>query len=102
MYSIVYTTVGNEKEAHKIARKLVDEKLAACVNMHPVDSVYTWNGQTETQKEIALSIKTVNSKVDEVTQCIKSMHSYDLPAIISWNIKGEETYLKWISDSTRS
>ncbi|MEZ5333814.1 MAG: divalent-cation tolerance protein CutA [Methanolobus sp.] len=100
MYSIVYTTTGNEADAKMIASELVKQKLAACVNMHPVDSVYLWEGKIENEREIALSIKTMSNKVGEVTECIKKLHSYDLPAIISWEIKGEKQYLEWISEST--
>ncbi|WP_340818686.1 divalent-cation tolerance protein CutA [Methanolobus sp. WCC4] len=101
MFSIVYTTTGNKEEARRIASRLVEQKLAACVNMHPIDSIYEWEGRIEQDTEIALSIKTTSSKVETVTGCIKEMHSYDLPAIISWEIKGEKQYLEWIAGSTR-
>ncbi|WMW22558.1 divalent-cation tolerance protein CutA [Methanolobus mangrovi] len=100
MFSIVYTTTKDEEEAKRIAHKLVEQKLAACVNMHPIDSIYMWEGKIEEDREIALSIKTTTCRVEAITECIKRMHSYDLPAIISWEIDGEEEYLKWISDST--
>lgn len=100
MFSIVYTTTGNKDEAKRIASRLVEQKLAACVNMHPIDSIYVWEGNVEEETEIALSIKTKSSNVEPVTQCIKEMHSYELPAIISWKIEGEKQYLEWIRGST--
>ncbi|SDF79269.1 divalent cation tolerance protein [Methanolobus vulcani] len=101
MYSIVYTTTSSKEEASKIARELVEKKLAACVNIHPIESVYPWEGNIEEDKEFALSIKTVTSGIQEVTENIRKMHSYELPAIISWKISGEEKYLEWISDNVK-
>jgi periplasmic divalent cation tolerance protein len=100
MYSIVYTTTKDENEAKIIASKLIEQKLAACVNVHPIDSMYMWEGQIKDDREIALTIKTVSTKVNVVTECIRNMHSYELPAIISWKINGEKEYLKWITEST--
>ena len=99
MYSIAHTTTSSKEEAIKIARELVENRLAACVNIHPIDSVYSWEGKIEEDKEFALSIKTTTSKVQVVTDYIRKMHSYELPAIISWKITGEAEYLKWISDN---
>ncbi|WP_342305487.1 divalent-cation tolerance protein CutA [Methanolobus sp. ZRKC5] len=100
MFSTVYTTTKDKEEAKRIASKLVEQKLAACANMNPIDSVYIWKGKIESEREIALSVKTTSSKVDSVIECIKNMHSYELPAIISWKISGEKEYLKWIAETT--
>ncbi|WP_406662372.1 divalent-cation tolerance protein CutA [Methanolobus sp. ZRKC3] len=100
MYLIIHTTTSTPEEAKKIASYLVENKLAACVNMHSISSVYSWNGKTEEDHEIALSIKTTSENLDAVSEAIKSMHSYELPAIIYWEIDGDKDYLKWISDST--
>lgn len=101
MYSIVYTTTSSKDEAREIAAKLVEKKLAACVNIHAIDSLYSWEDNIEEDEELALSIKTITSKVQEITENIRKMHSYELPAIISWKISGEADYLKWISDSVK-
>ncbi len=100
MFSIVYTTTKNKEEAKTIASNLVEQKLAACVNMHPIDSVYIWEGTVEEEREIALSVKTTSNNVNSVIQYIKTIHSYELPAIISWKISGEKEYLKWIAEAT--
>jgi periplasmic divalent cation tolerance protein len=100
MHSIVYTTTSSKEEARIIARRLVEEKLAACANIHEIDSVYSWEGNIEEEQEFALSVKTATSKVQQVTDRIKEMHSYELPAIITWKISGEKEYLKWISEMT--
>ncbi|WMW24671.1 divalent-cation tolerance protein CutA [Methanolobus sediminis] len=102
MYSIVYTTTSSKEEASKIGRELVENKLAACVNIHAIDSVYSWDGNIEEDKEFALSAKTTTSRVQEITDHIRKVHSYELPAIVSWKITGEKEYLKWISENVKS
>jgi periplasmic divalent cation tolerance protein len=100
MYIIAYTTTADFKEAKRIASHLVDNKLAACVNIHPISSVYRWNGKVEDDEEFAVSIKTVSKHFDTICEVIRSMHSYELPAIISWEIDGDKDYLDWILEST--
>ncbi len=101
MFAIVYTTTKDKEEAKRIASALVEQKLAACVNMHPIDSVYVWEGKVEEEPEIALSIKTTSDMITPVTTCIQNMHSYDLPAIICWKIDGENEYLEWIAETVK-
>ncbi|TQD26155.1 divalent-cation tolerance protein CutA [Methanolobus vulcani] len=100
MHSIVYTTTSSKEEARKIARELVEGKLAACINIHEIDSVYSWEGNIEEEQEFALSVKTATSKIQQAIDRIKEMHSYELPAIITWKISGDKEYLKWISEMT--
>jgi periplasmic divalent cation tolerance protein len=100
MYSIVYSTTASKDEARKIASELVKSKLAACVNIHRIDSVYSWKDKIEEDEEFAISVKTTTSKVQQVTDKIKEIHSYELPAIVSWEIDGDKEYLKWISEMT--
>jgi len=66
MPGIVYITAGDMKNASEIARELVSRRLAACVNMFPIYSVYRWNEQIEEQNEIAMLIKTDSSRLDEI------------------------------------
>ena len=100
MYIIVYTTTPSIEEAKKISTYLVDKNLAACVNMHPISSIYKWNGKIEEDDEIAISIKTTSDNLNDISEAIKSMHSYKLPAITSWEIDGDKDYLNWIKEST--
>jgi len=101
VHVIVYTTTSDIDEARNISSYVVENKLAACVNMHPISSIYTWDDKTEEDSEMALSIKTTSDNFEAVSEAIKSLHSYDLPAIISWEIDGDKDYLEWISDSVR-
>jgi periplasmic divalent cation tolerance protein len=96
MPGIVYITAGDMKNASEIARELVSRRLAACVNMFPVSSIYRWNEQIEEQNEIAMLVKTDSSRFDEIIEVVKSLHTYDLPAIEFWEIEGEPEYLDWV------
>ena len=101
-YRSIYITAGDEAEARKIGKTLVEEKLAACVNIHPIKSIYRWEGKIEEEEEIALFVKTKAELADEVIARVKELHSYDVPCIVSFPIeKGYPDYLKWIEESTK-
>ena len=63
--------------------------------MHPISSVYVWDGKVEDDSEIAMFVKTTSDKFDEINAMVKSLHSYDMPCVISWEIKGDGDYLDW-------
>lgn len=91
----------DEAEAKKLTRFLVEEKLVACVNYFPVDSVYRWKGNIEEAKEVAMIAKTRAELVDRVIEQVKQLHSYEVPCVVSWNIDmGNPDYLEWIREST--
>jgi periplasmic divalent cation tolerance protein len=98
---IVLTTVGSQDEARKIARSLVGERLAACVNIVPqIESIYRWEGKIENAQEWLLAIKTTASSFDRVRAAISELHSYELPECISLSIAdGSPAYLDWILSS---
>ncbi|MDD3245682.1 MAG: divalent-cation tolerance protein CutA [Methanosarcina sp.] len=96
MLGIAYITAGDMKNASEIARELVSRRLAACVNMFPISSIYRWNEKIEEQNEIVLLVKTDSSRLDEIIEVVKILHTYDLPAIEFWEIEGEKEYLDWV------
>ena len=98
---IVLTTTGSQEEARKIARALVDRRLAACVNIIPqVESIYRWQGKVEDAHEWLLVIKTTGNAFERVRDAIRELHSYDLPECISFSVEnGGSAYLDWISES---
>ena len=100
-YYIIYTTVDSEPEAERIARRLVEEKLAACVSIvGGVKSVYWWRGRVEESREYMLMIKTSASKLREVVEKLKSIHPYETPEIIAVPVAaGFKGYLEWIDES---
>ena len=93
---LIYITAGNMENASEIARELVSKRLAACVNMFPVSSIYRWNEKIEEGNEIAMFVKTDSSRFEEIIKLVKSLHTYEMPAIEFWGIEGEQEYLDWI------
>jgi periplasmic divalent cation tolerance protein len=101
-YCVVLTTCGTPEKARAIAGALVDGGLAACVNMLPIDSIYTWQGRTEETAEILLLIKIKQADYAEVEQAIRTQHDYETPEIIALPIvEGSADYLGWIEAVTR-
>jgi periplasmic divalent cation tolerance protein len=99
---LIYTTTGSLKEAEKIAKHLVENKLVACVNYFPVKSLYQWKGKTCHEREYILLCKTVESRFNKVKEAIKRLHSYEVPAIFSVKIREcERKYRQWIQDSVK-
>ncbi len=98
-YRIVLCTASPEN-GEKIARSLVEERLAACVNISPVRSCYLWNGQLNLDAEALLIIKTEQKMIQNLVSRIRELHSYELPEIIVLPIiDGYQPYLDWISQS---
>jgi periplasmic divalent cation tolerance protein len=100
---IVLSTAGSEDEARKIARELVERRLAACVNIIPqIESIYRWQGNVESAQEWLLLIKTTAERFAAVRDAIRELHSYELPECIAIKVEdGSEEYLKWIADAVK-
>jgi periplasmic divalent cation tolerance protein len=99
---VVFVSVPNEQESLTIARTLVREKLAACINLFPrVRSIYRWEGEICDEPECYLIIKTRRDLFPAVQERIKALHSYDVPEIIALPIiKGLPSYIEWIGRET--
>jgi periplasmic divalent cation tolerance protein len=101
MFSDIYVTASNLEEATLIARAIIEEKLGACANIHPIKSMYRWKGTIQEDEEYALSIKTKTELVDKVIARVKELHSNETPCIISFRIaSGWQPYLDWIREET--
>ena len=100
---IVLSTVGSEEEARKIAQHLVEQQLAACVNIIPrIESVYRWQGKVESNREYLLLIKTSSEKFPQVRDAIRELHSYELPECIALAVEdGSSEYLQWVEESLK-
>jgi periplasmic divalent cation tolerance protein len=97
---IVLTTTGTREEAGKIARALVERRLAACVNVVAIESVYRWKEAVESAEEWMLVIKTTAEAFAQVQAAIQELHTYDLPECVVLPIEnGSEEYLAWIGES---
>jgi periplasmic divalent cation tolerance protein len=102
---VVLVTCGSAKEARKIARALVEQRLAACVNILPghVQSVYRWKGKVESAREFLLITKTTRRRFAALQRAVRSIHSYDTPEMIALPIAaGSQDYLAWIAGSVRA
>jgi|GEM_PF-58821 len=103
-YVVGIVTCGSRAEARRLAKTLLDGKLAACVNiLGGVESYYWWHGKLEQAKETMLLIKTTQAKTRSVTRTIKTAHSYEVPEIIFMPISaGEPTFLKWLRSALKT
>lgn len=100
---VVLSACGSAAEAEKVARALVEQRLAACVNVVPgVRSIYRWKGAVEQASEWLLVIKTSRGLFDRVREAIVRRHSYDLPEAVALPIQnGSEEYLSWLGNEVR-
>lgn len=98
--AVVVTTTDSADEAERLARGLVEARLAACVQIvGPVRSVFRWEGAVSVETEFQLVVKT--ARVPEVTAWIVGNHSYDVPEVIALPVTGgHETYLTWVVDES--
>lgn len=99
---VVFITAGSTEEGEKIAHALVEEGLAACVNIvSPIRSVYRWEGQVQTEHEVLLIAKTRTARMEGLAQRVGQLHSYQVPEIIAVPIvAGAEDYLQWVDEQT--
>jgi periplasmic divalent cation tolerance protein len=102
-YIQVLTTTGKKEDAETIARKLIEKKLAGCVQiMGPVVSTYRWQGRIDRSEEWLCFIKTREDLYDELEKEIKSIHPYETPEIIALPVAGgSEDYLKWLNGEVK-
>jgi periplasmic divalent cation tolerance protein len=101
-YRVALVTCATLEEARKIARDVVEKKLAACVNIvtHAVESFYSWEGKLENSSEYLLIMKTVEERVEELQKQTLTLHSYDTPEFIVLPVvAGSEEYLSWLGES---
>ncbi len=98
MYSMVYITTSGDLESKKIARKLLEEKLAACINIIPtIESMYLWKGTIEEDSESIMFVKTKSELVGKVIKRVEQLHSYEIPCILEIRVNnGSNNYLKWM------
>ena len=101
-YVIVLTTIPADADAGAFARTLVDERLAACVNLYPImESIYRWEGRVERESERQVVIKTARERVVALWDRVREMHPYEVPEFVVLPIvDGNDAYLRWMGDAT--
>jgi periplasmic divalent cation tolerance protein len=101
-YGIVFVTASSQPEAEAIAQALLQCRLAACVSLTPIRSLYTWKGDVQDEAEWQLMIKTELQNFPQIEAKVRELHSYEVPEVIALPIvAGSEAYLSWISEQVR-
>jgi len=101
-FGVITTTVASREDAERLADLLLEEKLAACVQILRIDSRYVWKGETNHQPELMLLIKTRASLFESVTARLAAEHPYETPEIVATPFAaGFADYLGWIEESTK-
>lgn len=99
---VIFVTASSKDEAETIAQRLVNEKLAACVNILPgVTSLFHWEGKVSKENETMMVIKSIAAQLDAIVKRVKEIHSYQAPEIIALPIVGgSQDYLNWLRDES--
>jgi periplasmic divalent cation tolerance protein len=98
---LILTTMPDDDRADVLARTLVDERLAACVNVHaPMTSTYRWQGRVEVERERQVVIKTTRAGLAALEARLRSLHPYELPEFVVIDAAGSEAYARWVQNST--
>lgn len=101
-YIFVYMTAPDVEEAEKIGKILVEEKLAACVNIFPIRSIYRWERKIEKVGEVVIVAKTRKSLFSRLVRRVTEIHPYKVPCIVGFDIwRGNKEFLRWIDGETR-
>jgi periplasmic divalent cation tolerance protein len=101
-FAVVLVTAGNAEEGRRIGRAMVEERLAACVNVvGPIRSIYRWEGAVEEAEEHLLVMKARAADVPVLTARVRALHSYDVPEVVALPLTGgSEAYLAWLAAAT--
>ncbi len=96
-FVLALTTMPDDHRAEELARTLIEERLAACVNVGgPIVSIYEWKGQVETATERQLMIKTLRSRLPMLESRVRHLHPYDLPEWVALDAVASEAYARWV------
>ena len=94
--TLFYTPFPSKEVAAEVIKTLLAEKLIACGNVVTSDSTYMWLGQLTVENEYIAIMKTLPDKIESLTQRIVSLHPYEVPAILHWQVEVNESYYNWI------
>ena len=98
----VYTTVGRREDAQRLARALVERRLAACAQISEIESFYVWEGALQREGEFRLLLKTTEERYPAVEAALRELHPYELPAIHAVAVRQAfAPYAAWVEEGTR-
>jgi len=98
---IILTTMPDDERADTLARTLVDEGLAACVNVHgSMTSTYRWKGAVERETERQVVIKSTGARLEALEARVRALHPYELPEFVVLSAEASEAYAAWVNDTT--
>lgn len=101
MLRTLYTTVGSEEDAVRLARTLVDARLVACANFWPIRSVFRWEDKVQDEGEVAMVLKTTEAQVESARAKVEAVHPYDVPCVEVWPVDAAAAgFAKWVRDET--
>jgi periplasmic divalent cation tolerance protein len=102
-YIQIFTTTENKEDAEKIAKSLIEKRLAGCIQIiGPISSIYWWKNKIETSQEWLCIIKSKKKLYEEIEKSIKEIHPYEIPEIIAMQIiSGSKDYLKWLDNELK-
>jgi periplasmic divalent cation tolerance protein len=99
---LILTTMPDDDRADTLARTLVDERLAACVNVHaPMVSTYRWQGVVEREAERQIVIKAPRGRLAQLEARLRALHPYELPEFVVLDAKASDAYGRWVDDATQ-
>lgn len=103
-FRLIYTTAASAEEARRIGRRLVENGLAACVNIFPgMNSLYRWEGKVQEDAEVAMICKTTADRAAQAMDAVREAHSYDCPCMLSIPVvDGNPAFLDWIAEQVRA
>jgi periplasmic divalent cation tolerance protein len=99
---LVYITNPTKKEAQKIAKLLLKERLIACANIFEIESLYWWEGKIETSKEFVLIGKTIEKNYNKIKKKIKEIHPYKIPCILKIKADANSEFLNWVNKEVKN
>ncbi|MEO6189880.1 MAG: divalent-cation tolerance protein CutA [Saprospiraceae bacterium] len=94
--TLFYVPCKNKEEATRLAKICINNKLMACSNIHPIDSIYLWEEKIVQEKECILMLKTLPSLSKKLKKLIQQEHPYEIPAIISYDASVNKEYMAWM------
>ncbi len=97
---LIYITCKDNQEAKKISKHLLEKRLVACTNIHPIESMYWWENKLQEDNEVVIIAKTKEENYEKVKEAIKKIHSYEIPCILKIRAEANEEYNKWINEET--